>query len=137
MKKVKLFIAQSYSGGYGDNEDEYSVRIKRDFQDWTELSDQEYESLFKYKDNITSNLKSKGILSWDEELVIIREPSNEEVSQIKIDLKEIIDSTAKKEKAKEEKEKKRFQKLQQTAEEKKKAKELAQLKKLQEKYGEK
>lgn len=137
MKKVKLFIAQSYSGGYGDNEDEYSVRIKRDFQDWTELSDQEYESLSKYKDNITSNLKSKGILSWDEELVIIREPSNEEVSQIKIDLKEIIDSTAKKEKAKEEKEKKRFQKLQQTAEEKKKAKELAQLKKLQEKYGEK
>ena len=137
MKKVKLFIAQSYSGGYGDNEDEYSVRIKRDFQDWTELSDQEYESLFKYKDNITSNLKSKGILSWDEELVIIREPSNEEVSQIKIDLKEIIDSTAKKEKAKEEKEKKRVQKLQQTAEEKKKAKELAQLKKLQEKYGEK
>ena len=137
MKKVKLFIAQSYSGGYGDNEDEYSVRIKRDFQDWIELSDEEYKNLSTYKCSIEEGLRTKGMIEWGEELVIIREPSNEEVSQIRVDIKEIIDSTAKKEKAKEEKEKKRFQKLQQTAEEKKKAKELAQLKKLQEKYGEK
>ena len=130
MKKVKFFASVEYR-----NDDNYFRKLTETISDWTELSDQEYESLSKYKYNITSNLKSKGVLSWDEELVVIREPSNEEVSQIRVDIKEIIDSTAKKEKAKEEKEKKRVQKLQQTAEEKRKAKELAQLKKLQEKYG--
>jgi len=131
MKKVKFFASVEYR----NDDDNYFRKLTETISDWTELSDQEYESLSKYKYNITSNLKSKGVLSWDEELVVIREPSNEEVSQIRVDIKEIIDSTAKKEKAKEEKEKKRVQKLQQTAEEKKKAKELAQLKKLQEKYG--
>ena len=130
MKKVKFFASVEYR-----NDDNYFRKLTETISDWTELSDQEYESLSKYKYNITSNLKSKGVLSWDEELVVIREPSNEEVSQIRVDIKEIIDSTAKKEKAKEEKEKKRVQKLQQTAEEKRKAKELGQLKKLQEKYG--
>ena len=131
MKKVKFFVSEEYR--YDD--DNYFRKLTETISDWTELSDQEYEILSKYRDNITSNLKSKGILSWNEELIVIREPSNEEVSQIRVDIKEIIDSTAKKEKAKEEKEKKRVQKLQQTAEEKKKEKELAQLKKLQEKYG--
>lgn len=133
MKKVKFFASEEYR----NDDDNYFRKLTETISDWTELSDQEYENLSKYKYNITSNLRSKGILGWNEELVIIREPSNEEVSQIKIDLKEIIELTAKKEKAKEEKENKRVQKLQQTAEEKKKAKELAQLKKLQEKYGEK
>ena len=131
MKKVKFFASVEYR----NDDDNYFRKLTETISDWTELSDQEYESLSKYKNNITSNLKSKGILSWDEELMVIRETSNEEVSQIMVDIKEIIDSTAKKEKAKEEKEKKRVQKLQQTAEEKNKSKELAQLKKLQEKYG--
>ena len=133
MKKVKFFASVEYR----NDDDNYFRKLTETISDWTELSDQEYESLSKYKNNITSNLKLKGILSWDEELIVIREPSNEEVSQIRVDIKEIIDSTAKKEKAREEKENKRVQKLRQTAEEKNKAKELAQLKKLQEKYGEK
>lgn len=133
MKKVKFFVSEEYR--YDD--DNYFRKLTETISDWTELSDQEYKSLSKYKNNITLNLRSKGILSWNEELIVIREPSNEEVSQIRVDIKEIIDSTAKKERAREEKENKRVQKLQQTAEEKKKAKELAQLKKLQEKYGEK
>lgn len=131
MKKVKFFASVEYR----NDDDNYFRKLTETISDWTELSDQEYESLSKYKYNITSNLKSKGILSWDEELIVIREPSNEEVSQIRVDIKEIIDSTAKKEKAREEREKKLVKKLQQTAEEKKKAKELAQFKKLQEKYG--
>ena len=135
MKKVKFFASVEYRNDYRNDDDNYFRKLTETISDWTELSDQEYESLSKYKNNITSNLKSKGILSWDEELMVIRETSNEEVSQIMVDIKEIIDSTAKKEKAKEEKEKKRVQKLQQTAEEKNKTKELAQLKKLQEKYG--
>ena len=135
MKKVKFFASVEYRNDYRNDDDNYFRKLTETISDWTELSDQEYESLSKYKNNITSNLKSKGILSWDEELMVIRETSNEEVSQIMVDIKEIIDSTAKKEKAKEEKEKKRVQKLQQTAEEKNKSKELAQLKKLQEKYG--
>jgi len=131
MKKVKFFASEEYRNYY-----DYDFgKLTKTISDWTELSDQEYESLSKYKNNITSNLKLKGILNSDEELIVIREPSNEEVSQIMVDIKEIINSTDKKERERVEKERKRVQKLQQTAEEKKKERELAQFKKLQEKYG--
>jgi hypothetical protein len=133
MKKVKLFVGQTYS----TSEDEYATRIKGDIQDWTELSDDEYKNLITYKHNITSNLRAKGLIEWGEELIIIREASEDEVGAVKIDIKEIIDSTVKNEKAREEKEKKKLQKIQKTNEERKRTKELAQLKKLQEKYGEK
>jgi len=133
MKKVKFFASEEYRNYY--DYDNYFGKLTKTISDWTELSDQEYESLSKYKNNITSNLKLKGILNSDEELIVIREPSNEEVSQIMVDIKEIINSTDKKERERVEKERKRVQKLQQTAEEKKKEKELAQFKKLQEKYG--
>jgi hypothetical protein len=133
MKKVKLFIGQTYS----TSEDEYAERIKGDIQDWTELSDDEYKNLTIHKSSIERNLRDKGLIGWNENLVIIRETSDEEVSAVKLDLKEIINTVAKQEGAKREKEKKRLQKIQKTNEERKKAKELAQLKKLQEKYGEK
>lgn len=133
MKKVKLFIGQTYE----TSEDEYATRIKRDFQDWTELSDDEYKNLTIHKSSIEGGLRDKGMMEWGEKLVIIRETSDEEVNAVKLDLKEIINKIVEREKAREEKEKKRLQKLEKTAEERKKAKELAQLKKLQEKYGEK
>lgn len=131
MKKVKLFVGQAYN----ISEDEYATRIKRDFQDWTELSDDEYKNLTIYKHSIEQSFRDKGVMGWNENLVILRETSDEEINAVKLDLKEIINKIAEREKAREEKEKKRLQKLEKTAEERKKAKELAQLKKLQEKYG--
>ena len=137
MKKVKLFVGQAYN----TSDDEYATRIKGDIQDWTELSDDEYENLTIYKHCIEQSFRDKGMMGWNENLVIIREASDEEVDAVKIDLKEIINTVVKKEKAKkekeEERERNRLQKIQKTNEERKKAKELAQLKKLQEKYGEK
>lgn len=134
MKRVKLFVGQTY-GGYTIGGDAYTTQIKRDFQDWTELSDEEYANLNAYRRVIEQKLKEKGKIEWGEELIIIRETTEEEVSAVKVNLKEIIESVSKKEKEKQEKEKKRLEKLQKTAEQKKKEKELAQLKKLQEKYG--
>ena len=144
MKKVKLFIGQSYN----TSDDEYGTKIKGDIQDWTELSDDEYKNLTIYKHSIEQSFRDKGVMGWNENLVIIREASDEEVSAVKIDLKEIINTVVRQEKAKirqekakkekeEERKKKRLQKIQKTNEERKKAKELAQFKKLQEKYGEK
>lgn len=134
MKRVKLFVGQTYSG-YTMGEEAYTTKIKRDFHDWIELSDEEYANLNAYRRVIEQNLKEKGTIEWGEELIIIRETTEEEINAVKINLKEIIDSVSKKEKEKQEKEKKRLEKLQKTAEQKKKEKELAQLKKLQEKYG--
>lgn len=133
MKKVKLFIGQTYE----TSDDEYVGRIKRDFQDWTELSDDEYKNLTIHKSSIEQSLRSKGMMEWSEGLVILRETSDEEINAVKLDLKEIIDTVVKQAKAREEKQKKAYEKSQQAAEQKKKARELAQLKKLQEKYGEK
>lgn len=137
MKKVKLFIGQAYN----TSDDEYATRIKGDIQDWTELSDDEYENLTTYKHSIEGSFRDKGMMGWNENLVIIREASDEEVNAVKLDLKEIINTVVRKEKVKQEKEEERernrLQKIQKTNEERKKTKELAQLKKLQEKYGEK
>lgn len=137
MKKVKLFIGQAYN----TSDDEYATRIKGDIQDWTELSDDEYENLTIYKHCIEQSFRDKGMMVWNENLVIIREASDEEVNAVKLDLKEIINTVVRKEKVKQEKEEERernrLQKIQKTNEERKKTKELAQLKKLQEKYGEK
>lgn len=137
MKKVKLFIGQAYN----TSEDEYATRIKGDIQDWTELSDGEYENLTIYKHCIEQSFRDKGMMGWNENLVIIREASDEEVNAVKIDLKEIINTVVKKEKVKQEKEEERernrLQRIQKTNEDRKRNKELAQLKKLQEKYGEK
>lgn len=134
MKKVKLLVVQTYNS-YTIDEDVYTTKIKRGFQDWTELSDEEYTNLKCYKRDIENSLKGKHHLEWDEELIIIRETNEEEVNAVKVDLKEVIDSIAKQAKAKAEKEKKRLEKVQKTAEQKKKQRELTQLKKLQEKYG--
>lgn len=131
MKKVKLFIGQTYE----TSDDEYVGRIKRDFQDWTELSDDEYKNLTIHKSSIEKSLRDKGIMEWSEGLVILREISDEEINAVKLNLKEIIDTAVKQAKLREEKQKKAYQKSQEAAEQKKKAKELAQLKKLQEKYG--
>lgn len=137
MKKVKLFIGQAYN----TSEDEYATRIKGDIQDWTEISDGEYENLTIYKHCIEQSFRDKGMMGWNENLVIIRETSDEEVNAVKIDLKEIINTVVKKEKVKqgkeEERERNRLQRIQKTNEDRKRNKELAQLKKLQEKYGEK
>lgn len=132
MKKVKLFVSQTYS----INEDEYIEKIKRDIQDWTELSDDEYKNLTIHKSSIEESLRRSGMMEWNEGLLILRETSDEDVNAVKFNLKEIIDTIAKQAKAREEKQKKAYEKYQQAAEQKKKARELAQLKKLQEKYGE-
>ena len=132
MKKVKLFIGQAYN----TSEDEYATRIKGDIQDWTELSDDEYKNLTIHKSSIEESLRRSGMMEWIEGLVILRETSDEEINAVKLDLKEIIDTVVKQAKAREEKQKKAYEKSQQAAEQKKKARELAQLKKLQEKYGE-
>jgi len=131
MKNVIFFSSLDHQ----IDDDEFRNIIKKDISDWTELSDEEFKNLNSYKYNIEQNLKSKNILQWNEHLVVVRELSAVESDEIKADIKSIITSIALKEKAREEREKKRLEKLAKTAEQKKKEKELAQLKKLQEKYG--
>lgn len=133
MKKVKFF---SVDNGYNNFDDDSVVaRLRGEISDWTELTDEEYKNLANYKTNIESRLKNKGIIEWNEYLLIVSEFSEVQTEAVKVEIKSIINDVVSKEKQREEKEKKRLEKLQKTAKQKKKERELAQLKKLQEKYG--
>ena len=134
MKKVKLF---SVNNDYIDLDQDVVSRLRNEFSDWTELTDEEFENLSNYKVNIESRLKNKNLMEWNESLLIVSEFSEAQNEAVKIEIKSIINDVVSKEKQREEKERKRHEKLAKIGEQKKKERELKQLKKLQEKYGEK
>ena len=134
MKRVKFFSA--HNGYTNFDEDDVISRLRNDISDWTELTDEEYKDIAKYKVNIESRLKNKNLMEWNESLLIVSELSEVQNEAVRVEIKSIINDVVSKEKQREEKEKKRLEKLAKTAEQKKKERELKQLKKLQEKYGE-
>lgn len=126
MKRVKLFSAINFS----DDWDNFQ-KIGEAISEWTEISDEEFVALEKYRYNIECDLKQKKVLSDLENLVIIRELSEEDLKKTMISVSDIISSVSAKEKARQEKEATRWA----TIESRKKKRELAQLKKLQDKWG--
>ena len=127
MKRVKLFSAINPS----DDWDNFQ-KIGEAISEWTEISDEEFGALEKYRYNIEWDLRQKKVLSDLETLVIIREFSEEDLKKTMISVSDIISSVSAKEKARQEKEATRRA----TIESRKKKRELAQLKKLQDKWGE-
>lgn len=127
MKRVKLFSAINFS----DDWDSFQ-KIGEAISEWTEISDEEFGALEKHRYAIECDLKLKKVLGNLETLVIVREFSEEDLKKTMISVSDIVSSVSAKEKAKQEREEKRLA----TMESKKKKKELAQLKKLQEKWGE-
>lgn len=134
MKKVKLF---SINNGYIDLDQDVVSRLRNEVSDWTELTEEEFKNLSNYKVNIESRLKNKNLMEWNESLLIVLEFSEVQNEAVKIEIKSIINDVVSKEKQREEKERSRHEKLAKIGEQKKKERELKQLKKLQEKYGEK
>lgn len=127
MKRVKLFSAINFSHDW-----DCFQKIGEAISEWTEISDEEFGVLEKHRYDIECDLKLKKVLRNLESLVIVREFSEEDLKKTMISVSDIVSSISAKEKAKREREEKRLA----TIESRKKKKELAQLKKLQEKWGE-
>lgn len=126
MKRVKLFSAINFSNDWDSFQ-----KIGEAISEWTEISDEEFGALEKHRYAIECDLKLKKVLDNLETLVVIRDLSEEDLKKTMVSVSDIVSSVSAKEKAKQEKEEKRLA----TMESRKKKQELAQLKKLQKKWG--
>ena len=133
MKKIKILVICSphYDTPLPES-------VKKDLTDWTEVSDEYYDFLISSKYNIENRLKSKKIIDYGDELIFLRQLSDEDYKdafdEIMNEEYEQYKQKLEKDRIKKEKEKARREKQKQVNKEKQKEKELEQLKKLKEKY---
>ena len=131
MKKVKFFSTFDYIVDH----DEFKAMIHKDITDWVELPDEVYRDLESYKHLVEGSLRTKGVIGRNESLIVVAELSETQSQAVKVEIGSIIDDVIKGEKLRQEKEKKRQEKLAERAKQKNKERELKQLKKLKEKWG--
>lgn len=132
MKKIKIMVIQS-----PDCDTHLPESVRKDLTDWTEVSDEYYDFLISNKYSIESKLKSKKIIDYGEELIILRQLSDEDYKDAFEIMNEEFDfykQKVEKDRIKKEKQKERAERKKQENKEKQKEKELEQLKKLKEKY---
>lgn len=134
MKKIKIMTIYSHSVN-----SDYSLPegVRKDITDWTEVSDEYFDFLISNKYNIEQSLKSKNIIDYSEELIFLRQLSDEDYKdafEIMNEEYEEYKQKVEKDRIKREKEKARREKQKQENKEKQKEKELQQLRRLKEKY---
>ena len=132
MKKIKILVICSphYDTALPES-------VKKELTDWTEVSDEYYDFLISSKYNIENRLKSKKIIDYGDELIFLRQLSDEDYKDVlEIMNEEYYEYKQKveKDRIKKEKQKERAERKKQENKEKQKEKELEQLKKLKEKY---
>jgi hypothetical protein len=130
MPKVKFFATSSTYSHF----DELSSHLINDISDWTEITDDQLVNLQNYRFQIEKELRNNRTLSYDEKLLIVKDISAQAVENAIVNINQIIDSVAKKQKAAEEKKAAVEKKRKENAEKKRVEKELKQLEKLKQKY---
>jgi len=130
MPRVKFFAVST--AAYND---ELSARHLNDISDWTEITSDQLVNLQNYRYQIESELRDNGSLCYDEHLLIVKDISAQAVENAMVNINQIIDSVAKKQKAAEEKRAATEKKRKENAEKNRVEKELKQLEKLKQKYG--
>jgi flagellar biosynthesis chaperone FliJ len=131
MPRVKFF-AVSNAAAYHD---EPSARLLNDISDWTEITSDQLVKLQNHRYQIERELRDNGSLCYDEQLLIVKDISAQAVENAMVNISQIIDSVAKKQKATEEKRAATEKKRKENAEKNRVEKELKQLEKLKQKYG--
>ena len=131
MPRVKFFAV--YENSYAP--DELNNRLLPDISDWTEITDDQLVNLQNYRYQIEKELRNNRTLSYDEQLLIVKDISAQAVENAMVNINQIIDSVAKKQKAAEEKRAVTEKKRKENAEKNRVEKELKQLEKLKQKYG--
>jgi hypothetical protein len=131
MPRVKFF-AVSNAAAYHD---ELSARLFNDISDWTEITSDQLVNLQNHRYQIERELRDNGSLCYDEQLLFVKDISAQAVENAMVNISQIIDSVAKKQKAAEEKRAATEKKRKENAEKNRVEKELKQLEKLKQKYG--
>jgi hypothetical protein len=131
MPRVKFFAV--YQNYYAS--DELNNRLLPDISDWTEITSDQLVSLHNHQYEIEQALRNDGSLGYDDNLLIVKDISTQAVENAMVNISQIIDSVAKKQKATEEKRAATEKKRKENAEKKRVEKELKQLEKLKQKYG--
>jgi len=130
MPKVKFFAVST--AAYND---ELSSRLLNDISDWTEITSDQLINLQNHRYQIERELRDNGSLCYDEQLFFVKDISAQAVENVMVNINQIIDSVAKKQKAAEEKRAAAEKKRKENAEKNRVEKELKQLEKLKQKYG--
>jgi hypothetical protein len=131
MPKVKFFAV--YENSYAP--DELNNRLLPDISDWTEITNDQLVSLQSRPYEIEKALRNNGSLGYNEHLLIVKDISAQAVENAMVNISQIIDSVAKKQKAAKEKRAATEKKRKENAEKNRVEKELKQLEKLKQKYG--
>jgi hypothetical protein len=131
MPRVKFFAV--YQNSYAP--DELNNRLLPDISDWTEITSDQLANLQNHPHEIEQALRNNGSLGYDEKLLIVKDISAHLVENAMVNINQIIDSVAKKQKAAEEKRAATEKKRKENAEKNRVEKELKQLEKLKQKYG--
>jgi hypothetical protein len=131
MPRVKFF-AVSNAAAYHV---ELRARLLNDISDWTEITSDQLVNLQNHRYEIERELQGNGSLCYDEQLLIVKDISAQAAENAMVNINQIIDSVAKKQKAAEEKRAATEKKRKENAEKKRVEKELKQLEKLKQKYG--
>jgi uncharacterized protein YwgA len=131
MPRVKFFATSSTYSRF----DELSSHLINDISDWTEITDDQLVNLQNHRYQIERELRDNGSLCYDEHLLIVKDISAQAVENVMVNINQIIDSVAKKQKAAEEKRAAAEKKRKENAEKNRIEKELRQLEKLKQKYG--
>jgi hypothetical protein len=133
MPRVKFFaVERSYEGR---RDEEICDRLLPDISDWTEITNDQLVNLQNHRYQIERELRVNGSLCYDEQLLIVKDISARAVENAMVNISQIIDSVAKKQKAAEEKRAATEKKRKENAEKNRVEKELKQLEKLKQKYG--
>jgi len=130
MPRVKFFAVSTAT-----YHDELSARLLNDISDWTEITSDQLVNLQFCRYQIERELRDNGSLCYDEHLLIVKDISAQAVENVMVNINQIIDSVAKKQKAAEEKQAATEKKRKENAEKNRVEKELKQLEKLKQKYG--
>jgi len=130
MPKVKFFAVSTAA-----YHDELSSRLLNDISDWTEITSDQLVNLQNHRYQIERELRDNGSLCYDEQLFFVKDISAQAVENAMVNINQIIDSVAKKQKEAEEKRAATEKKRKENAEKNRVEKELKQLEKLKQKYG--
>ena len=131
MPRVKFFAV--YENSYAP--DELNNRLLPDISDWTEITNDQLTNLLNCPYEVEEALRNNGHLCYNEHLLIVKDISAQAVENVMVNISQIIDSVAKKQKAAEEKRAATEKKRKENAEKNRVEKELKQLEKLKQKYG--
>jgi len=130
MPRVKLFAVETYS----DDMEELVTLLRGDVTDWSDISEEQLKSIELYRGDLRAALIRKGKMTYQEQIMVVRELPQPVIKNLEESLSEIIDAVAAKRVQEEAVRRRREASAAKKAQEKKRNRELKKLEELKQKY---